>query len=288
MTPVRSLLVAVPSLALVVSGCTGTGSASSPGGSPSDSASPSASPSARTATPSPPVVPAPPRAAACYRLVVDQLTEPTNDSDPVPCRTRHTARTIFVGRLDTVVDGHAVAVDSDTVQRQLSTTCTRRLAAYVGGSRATRDLARFHVIWYSPSLTQSDAGADWFRCDLIAFSGQSSLYPQPRKGRLKGVLDRPGALDTFGLCGTAAPGTSGFRRVICARPHSWRALTTIALTGGKAYPGQAKVRKAGDGACKARARSRSSGALKFTYGWEWPTRDQWTGGQHFGYCWVPS
>jgi len=102
------------------------------------------------------------------------------------------------------------------------------------------------------------------------------------------VLDRAGALSAYGLCGTAAPGAAGFSRVICARKHSWRALDTIALRGGKRYPGTAAVRRAGDSACKDRARASASDALKFQYGWEWPTRDQWNGGQHYGYCWVPS
>jgi hypothetical protein len=95
-------------------------------------------------------------------------------------------------------------------------------------------------------------------------------------------------LDTYGLCGTAAPGARGFERVACARRHTWRAFTTVPLPGGTAYPGTTKVRTAGDDVCKARARARATDALKFRYGWEWPTREQWSTGQHFGYCWVPA
>ena len=109
--------------------------------------------------------------------------------------------------------------------------------------------------------------------------------PGPR--RLKGVLGRPDGLATYGLCGTAAPGTPGFQRVICARPHSWRAFDTVGLRGGKAYPGRGAVRTAGDSVCKDLAHSRSGDALKFQYGWEWPSRDQWLGGQHYGFCWAP-
>ena len=70
-----------------------------------------------------------------------------------PCASRHTAQTIYVGMLDTVVDGHAVAVDSATVQRQLSharaRASSRRTSA---GRRTARDLSRFNVVWYSPTL----------------------------------------------------------------------------------------------------------------------------------------
>jgi hypothetical protein len=279
----RLLVPGAVAVALLASGCTG-------GSSPSQDP-PSASPTATaTGTGSSTAQPAPPKPkrAACYRLTPAELTRPSNGSSPVPCRARHTARTIFVGRLGTVVDGHALAVDSDAVQRQLSRTCPRKLAAYVGGGPRIRNLSRFNVVWFSPSLEQSDAGADWFRCDLIAFDRQSSLYALPRAGGLQGVLGRRGALDTYGLCGTAAPGTRGFARVICARPHSWRAFTTIGLAGGRRYPGAGTVRADGDGACRARAHSRASNPLTFRYGWEWPTREQWAAGQHFGYCWVPA
>lgn len=283
-TRTRTLAVtAAGAVVLLLAGCTG-GSGSGSASPSSAASSASSSPTAPTSAPAPPAAPL---AKACYRLSSQQLTRPTNGSHPVPCSGRHTAKTIFVGKLDTVVDGHSVAVDSSAVQRQLSTTCPRKLAAYVGGTPDTRDLARLNVVWYSPSLAQSDRGADWFRCDVIAFSRGDRLYGLPRGPGLKGTLARPGGLDTYGLCGTAAPGAPGFVRVICALPHSWRAVDTIGLPGPKAYPGASTVRAAGDGRCKALARSRSADALSFRYGWEWPTGEQWTGGQHYGFCWVP-
>ena len=292
MSRLRALLVLLVAAALLT-GCTGgspSGSSStrSPGGSTTASTSPSSasSPSSSAAAPSI-ALPAPPPPDACYWLTPPQLTQATNGSAPVSCRGPHTARTIFVGRLDTVVDGHAVAVDSARVQRQLATTCPRRLAAYVGGSPATRALSRFNVVWYSPSLDQSDRGADWFRCDLIAF-GRGQLLAELPAATLRGVLQRPAALADYGLCGTAAPGAPGFERVICGRPHSWRALSTVPLAGGRSYPGVATVRRAGDADCRARARAQASDSLKFSYGWEWPTGDQWRAGQHYGYCWVPA
>lgn len=284
-------MLAALAAALTVSACSGSPDAG-PSDSPStsNSASPSAgtasgSPSAATSTP--PVVPPAPRNAACYRLTTQQLTQPTNASTPVPCKGRHTAQTIYVGRLDTVVDGHSVAVDSTYVQKQLSTTCPRKLAEYVGGSATSRDLSRFNVVWYSPTLEQSDQGADWFRCDLIAFAGPDELFPLPATKKLSGVLDSAGALATYGLCGTSAPGARGFERVICGRRHAWRAIDTIGLSGGATYPGVSAVRKAGNADCKDLAQSRARDTMKFQYGWEWPTKAQWSRGQRFGYCWIP-
>ena len=277
-------MAAALACAALVAGCSGPSSPPSANPSPSGSASASSTPS-EAATPV--VVPRAPRAKACYRLTAAELTKPTNASTPVHCASRHTAQTIYVGTLDTVVDGHSVAVDSATVQKQLSTTCPRKLAAYVGGSATARDLSRFNVVWYSPTLEQSDQGADWFRCDLIAFSAQDQLAALPGTARLKGVLGSAAALDEFGLCGTSAPGARGFQRVICGRGHTWRAIDTIGLPGGTRYPGTATVRKAGDSDCKDLAQARSDNSLKYRYGWEWPTREQWDRGQRFGYCWIP-
>ena len=124
--------VATALAVLLLAGCTG-GSEPSSSGSPSAAGSGSTSPSASASPsgPAPTVTPAPaaPALRACYLLTTAQLTQPTSDAPAVPCRRRHTARTIYVGRLDTAVDGHSVAVDSATVQRQLATTCPRKLAA---------------------------------------------------------------------------------------------------------------------------------------------------------------
>jgi hypothetical protein len=285
--------------ALLLAGCTtgggDTATAPSPTvdvGSPAsesaggEGAGASADAGSADTAPESPQPPAPPREGACYRLDFDELTEPSNAKEPVPCSERHDAQTIHVGRLDTVVDGHAVAVDSDRVLRQLATTCPRELARYVGGTRQDRDLSRLTVVWFAPTLEDSDLGADRFRCDLVALAGQDALFSLPAPGKLRGVLDRPAGA-SYGLCGTAAPGDPDFARVICARPHSWRAVSTIPLRGGKRYPGTAVVRSAGDQTCRDRVRADAADPLKFRYGWEWPTREQWGRGQHFGYCWAP-
>lgn len=283
--PLSRLAATLVLAGAALAGCTSGGSDDAGGApSPSASAPSSAAAPSPTATPSPPA----PRDEACYRLSLEQLTKPTNASPAGSCADKHDAQTIYVGTLDDVVDGHAVTVDSRTVQRQLATVCPRRLAAYLGGDRQTLDLSRFHVVWFSPTLAQSDRGADWFRCDVIAFGRGDTLFRLPPPAKLRGALGRPGALASYGLCGTAAPGAKDFERVICAQRHSWQAFSTIALAGGRRYPGVAAVRDRGDDTCKAQAQARAGNSLKYEYGWEWPTRKQWTHGQHYGYCWMPS
>jgi Septum formation len=231
--------------------------------------------------------PPPPRGSSCYRLDFEEATRPTSDASPVPCSRRHSAQTYFVGRLDTVVDGHLLAVDSKVAQRQVARTCPRKLDDHVGGSPEARALSRLRPVWFSPTLAQSDEGASWFRCDAVALGGSSTLAPLPPPARLRGILDLPGALEEVGLCGTAAPGARGFERVICSRKHSWRAIGTIDIGSGGSYPGAAAVREAGEGTCRDQVQQATGALDRLSYGWEWPTAEQWREGRHFGYCWAP-
>ena len=154
MTRARRFAVAVASL-LLVSGCTSSGD------HPAATPAPASASAAQSSTGATPRVrpPAAPKAKACYRLRFGQLTEPSNRSRPVPCSGRHDAQTIHVGRLDTVVAGHAVSVDSDRALHQLSSECPRRLGAYVGGTRQDRDLSRLEVVWSGTLSSSPSAGA---------------------------------------------------------------------------------------------------------------------------------
>ena len=282
MSTTTKVAAAVAAMLLALTGCTADEPEESDAGpTPTETAS---SPGPATA----PAPPRPPAVGACYRLTLAEATAPTSEADPVPCRKAHTAQTIHVGTLDTVVDGHEVAVDSTRVQRQLARTCPARLTRFVGGTPETRRLSRLEVVWFSPTLEQADAGASWFRCDVLAFGDGDDLLPLPRQGTLRGVLDRPDALATYGVCGTARPGAPGFTRVACALRHSWVAIGTIPIAGGERYPGVPAVRGSGNDACADLVRDRAGFPLEFSYGWEWPTRRQWAAGQRYGFCWAPN
>ncbi|MGY2875262.1 hypothetical protein ACVW00_002452 [Marmoricola sp. URHA0025 HA25] len=234
-----------------------------------------------TATVAPP---APPPQHACYELDYAAAAKPTSTAGPVPCRTAHTTVTIRVGTIDPVVDGHLLAVDSDTVQQQIATRCRARLATYLGGDEETRRLSRLAVVWFSPTLAESDRGALWFRCDLVALAGHDQLAPLPR--RTRDLLAADGALDQYGTCGTSSPAASRFERVICSAAHSWRARATIDLPQGSKYLGKA-AGAAADASCRDIESRAASDILKLKWSFEWPTQSQWAAGQRYGYCWTP-
>lgn len=269
-------------LALTAAGCS-TGPGREPATLPTPSTqSPTATPSsAPTRTPEPPPAP---EVGACYRLSYDQAVAPTSRLGPTACRADHSAETFRVGRLDRVVDGRLLAVDSRRLQAQVATACPRLLPEHVGGTEEQRRLSMLRSVWFSPTLRQSDAGADWFRCDVVALARDSELLTLT--GSLSGVLDTEDGPDRFGMCGTAEPGTTGFERVACSQPHSWRALSTVALPGAD-FPGVSVAQAAGEEPCRAAARSTAPDPLDFRWGYEFPTADQWRAGQTYGICWAP-
>jgi hypothetical protein len=277
--PLACLVTALLSTGLVLAACTNAG----PGGD-----QPSGSPTTRPVDSSPaePTPPAPaPRVGDCHRLSYDGAVAPTARNRTVACDQPHTAETYRVGRLDTVVDGRLLAVDSDEVQAQVATTCPDRLAEFVGGTEEQRRLSMLRAVWFTPTLEQSDAGADWFRCDAVALAEDSRLLEL--EGTLGGALDTEAGRQRFGVCGTAEPGTAGFRRVACAEPHTWRALRTVSLPGPD-YPGEEAAARAGETPCRDAANAQAPDPLDFQWGYEWPTAEQWAAGQTWGVCWVPA
>lgn len=278
-TALSAVVATVVTALTVIAGCT----AAEPNAAPSRTATstPSASPSP-TRPPSPPPAP---RVGSCHRLTLAAAGRPTDVRAPVPCNQQHTTVTVHVGRFDPVQDGHLVSVDSASVQQQIADRCPGTLAGYVGGTRDERRLSRFTVVWFSPTLAQAQAGATWFRCDVVALGSPGRLAQLP--GHLRGVLDRPHGLDRFGTCGTAAPGSPRFEHVTCAHRHSWRAVSVVDLPRAARLHGRA-AGAAADAQCKQIAANAAHGSLKYTWAFEWPTRDQWQSGQRYGFCWLPS
>ncbi len=125
-----------------------------------------------------------PKDRACYLLGVEEAVAPTADLPPVDCSEKHTSITFAVGRLDNIADGHLLAVDSQRVQDLVATACPQKFAEFAGGSTEAQRLSMLRAVWFTPTVEESDAGAEWFRCDAIAVAGDDQLAP------LRGRLDR--------------------------------------------------------------------------------------------------
>jgi hypothetical protein len=276
--PLACLVTSLLVTATVLAACTDDDNPE-PTDLPSTSTSSDPSPTEAT-TPAPA-----PRVGECHRMTYDAAVAPTAARRSVPCDRPHTAETFSVGRLETVVDGRLLAVDSDRVQEQVASACPERLAGFIGGTEEQRRLSMLRTVWFTPTLEQSDAGADWFRCDAVVLAEDSRLLEV--EGTLEEALDTDQSRQRFGLCGTAEPGTPRFQRVACGEPHTWRALRTVDLPGDS-YPGEEEASRVGETACREAARNAAPNPLDFQWGYEWPTEEQWEGGQTWGVCWVPT
>lgn len=234
-----------------------------------------------------PARPAPrPRVGSCYRMSYEAALAPTSTHRPIRCGRPHSARTYYVGQLDLVVDGHLLAVDSDRAYTQLTATCRRRFAAYVGGSIEARRLSMLVGFGFGPTLEQAERGASWFRCDIVAQArpGRLALLT----GGLEGVLDSAEGRRRWGRCATARPGNEDSEHIVCSRNDAWRAVATANVSpgeGGK-YPGVKAARRAG-ASCEDKVRAVAESPFNFEWGYEWPTAEQWEAGQHYGFCWTP-
>jgi hypothetical protein len=262
--------------ALGVTGCSG---GDAPKADPTPSAAPT-TPAPPTAAPPPPR----PKRLECRRLSFDEALAPTDSDRIVSCKAPHTGQTYAVGQLRTVVAGHLVAVDSARVQDQVAKACPRKLAPFLGTTDDVLRLTMLRAVWFTPSLEQSDAGASWYRCDVVAVGGDDRLARV--RGSLERALADPAGVDAYAMCGTAAPDDPAFRRVLCREDHTWRAIRAVDLPG-KDYPGEKRVRAAGQEPCEDAGREVAEDALDFEWGYEWPTADQWAAGQTYGRCWAP-
>jgi hypothetical protein len=272
MTRPRALTGGLAAVLLLAAGCSGSA------GPPPEPPEPTAPPSAEQPPPAP-------EKGACYRLGFKDALAPTNDRAPRPCAQPHTSETYAVGTLDTRVEGHLVAVDSERVQAQVAAACPAELSPFLGGDLDDLRLSMLRPVWFTPTVEESDAGADWYRCDAVVVDGRRSLAPL--EGSLAGVLDRTQGRDAYAMCATAAPDADDFIRVPCSEEHTWRAIDVVTFEAVRAYPGQQAARERGQAQCENAALDVAEDPLEFDWGYEWPTAEQWDMGQQYGRCWAP-
>jgi hypothetical protein len=138
--------------------------------------------------------------------------------------------------------------------------------------------------WFRPSQQAWDAGARWYRCDVIGGGDQTRSYvdlPTESKGLL---LGRP--KDAWMVCAQGAT-VSGSVKVPCSDKHDWRAVTTIVLgEPTDDYPGDRVVQSRTRDFC-----SKSVGAfldypVDYDFGYSWFHEAEWQAGNRRSVCWA--
>jgi hypothetical protein len=260
------------------------GLAACSGGDDANRAEPTATPTEAGSSTLDSIEAARPSPGDCHAMTLRQVTAVSAENTSTDCLHRPTTITVAVGTLK--VKGRRVAPSSPAAQDLMRRTCEPKVARWLGADPGELRTSRLTAVWFVPTPEQVQAGAHWFRCDLVGFDRGTHLFPLPAPHQLQGAL-RGDRGERYALCGTAKPGARNFQRVTCSLKHSWKAISAIELSGGKTYPGVAAVRDGGTKPCSSRARAAAGGATRYDYGWEWPTAQQWRAGQHYGYCWAP-
>jgi hypothetical protein len=223
-----------------------------------------------------------PDLGACRLLAPDDVAQPSNDSATVSCDQPHTAETYAVGSLPAQFADAAYADSS--VAAYAYRACSTRYLDFTGADESLAMRTILSWAWFRPAEDAWNAGARWYRCDVIGGGDQTRTYvdlPAETKGLL---LGRP--KDEWMVCAQGAT-VSGSVKVPCTEKHDWRAVTTIVLgTQSDTYPGDRVVQSRTRDFC-----SKSVGAwldypVDYDFGYSWFHEAEWVAGNRRSVCWA--
>jgi hypothetical protein len=223
-----------------------------------------------------------PDVGACRLLTASDVSQPSNDTAPVGCDQRHTAQTFAVGSLPSRF-AHASydAADLATFAYQ---TCSQRFIDFTGADESLAMRTILSWAWFRPSKSAWEAGARWYRCDVVGGGEQARSYvplPLSAKGLL---LGRP--KDQWMVCAQGAT-VSGSVKVPCADKHDWRAVTTIVLgTAKDDYPGDRVVQLRTRDFCSQSVGAWLDYPVDYDFGYSWFHEAEWNAGNRRSVCWA--
>ena len=138
--------------------------------------------------------------------------------------------------------------------------------------------------WFRPTAEQWEAGARWFRCDVVGGTEDSvelPALPVTAKGALLGRAD-----DRWLAC-VDAESVNGSPWVPCASRHTWRAVTTIVVGEPKErYPGDRLVEVVTRDFCRKAVVAWLAYPLDYEFGYTYSHRGEWEGGNRRSICWA--
>ena len=224
----------------------------------------------------------PPVLGACRTLTLDEVAAPTNASPVVPCTEKHNTQTYDVGRLPPALA--TAAYDSPEVGAFAYRTCDTGLHAFLGADESLSMRTVLSWAWFRPSEEAWDAGARWYRCDVVGGGEQSvSLVnlPETAKGLLQGRPD-----DRWLVC-VAGPTVADAPKIPCTEPHDWRAVTTIKLgEPDDPYPGDRLSEVRSRDFCSRSVQAYLNYPVQYDWGYTWFHEAEWDAGNRRSVCWA--
>jgi len=227
-----------------------------------------------------------PKVHACRNLSRADVAEASNDSPVVDCADPHNAETYAAGPLpEKFADVSAEdATDDDDLADWAYHTCTAKLEKHLGADQSLLMRSMLSWVWFGPSKAAWEAGARWYRCDLVGGGQAGAAYvdlPTVTRNLLHGSPD-----DRWLACARGASVDTG-EKVSCADRHSWRAVTTIKLgSPDTPYPGDAAIVAKSKQYCSSSVHAWLSYPATYDYGYTWFGKDEWAAGDRRSVCWA--
>lgn len=224
----------------------------------------------------------PPEVGVCRLLSPEDIQATSNDSPPVDCTKKHTAETFAVGEFPDDVAGDDI--DDPALGSYVFDTCEKKFAKFLGGNESLVMRATVTWAWFRPDEDAWDAGARWWRCDVVGGGEQTTALvdlPKTAKGILLGVPD-----DRWMVC-VNGPTVANSVKIPCSEKHNWRAVTTIVL--GKEddeYPGDRLVEIRTRDFCSDSVGAWLNYPVDYDYGYTWFHEAEWKAGNRRSICWA--
>lgn len=223
-----------------------------------------------------------PELGACRVLEPADAEQSTNDGEVVDCAAgEHTAQTFAIGNFPEELSD--ASYDDERLGELVFDYCTDRFANFIGGDESASLRSLLSWVWFRPQEDAWDAGARWYRCDVVGGADTSAEY-RPLPGDARGLLDaRP---DEWMAC-VRGPRVARAERIPCSEPHDWRAATTIRLGNEDAkYPGDRVVEVRTRDFCRSSISAWLNYPTSYEFGYTWFREAEWSVGNRRSVCWA--
>lgn len=223
-----------------------------------------------------------PDPGACRVLEPADIAEASNDTEPVDCSEPHNAETFLVGPFKG--DLAEAEYDDERLGQLVYERCSKGFRKFTGADESLALRSVLSWAWWRPSEEDWEAGARWFRCDVVGGSDTSTELvglPKTAKGVLLGI---PG--DRWMACVEAAE-VSGAPQVPCSEPHTWRAVSTVVVGKDQdKYPGDRVVEVLSRDYCSDWVGAWMNYPVDYEYGYTWFSKGEWEAGNRRSICWA--
>ena len=223
-----------------------------------------------------------PEPGTCRLLEPAAIAAASDDTATVPCSEPHNAETFLVAPFKGELED--AEHDDERLGKHVYERCNRGFMKFTG---ANESLALRTVLswgWWRPTEEEWEAGARWYRCDVVGGTDQSAELaelPRTAKGVLLGI---PG--DRWMAC-VRGPEVSGVPPVPCTEPHDWRAVTTIVVgKDDEKYPGDRVVEVLSRDYCSNSVGAWMNYPIDYEYGYTWFHKAEWETGNRRSICWA--